>query len=204
MRRALKTSTFLVFPSMALFALAAEPLVLLLLGERWLPAVPFLQMYCFVYALLPVHTTNLQALNGVGRSDLFLGLEVAKKTLGVAVLCVAAFAIGDVYAVVAGYMLTGVLSTFINAWPSKRVLGYGYAEQVRDVAPALLLSLASAALAWPLTLLGLAPLVQVFLQALTMIASYLLLARLFRDEELTYLLSTARQMLASRRGARSR
>lgn len=203
-RRALKTSTFLVFPAMSLFALTAEPLVLLLLGERWLPAVPFLQMYCFIYALLPVHTTNLQALNGVGRSDLFLRLEVAKKALGVAVLCVAAFAMGDVYAVVAGYMLTGVLSTFINAWPSRGVLGYGYAEQARDVAPALLLSLASAALAWPLALLGLAPLAQVALQALAVIASYLLLARLFRVEELGYLLSTARGMLASRKGARPR
>lgn len=203
-RRALKTSTFLVFPAMALFALEAEPLVLLLLGERWLPAVPFLQMYCLAYALLPVHATNLQALNGVGRSDLFLRLEVAKKILGVAVLCVTAFAIGSAYAVVAGYMLTGVLSTFINAWPSRRVLGYGYAEQARDVAPALLLSLASAAIAWPLSLLGLAPVAQVLLQALAMIASYLLLARLFRVEELSYLTSTARQMLASRKGARPR
>lgn len=203
-RRALKTSTFLVFPAMALFALSAEPLVLLLLGERWLPTVPFLQMYCLVYALLPVHTTNLQALNGVGRSDLFLRLEVAKKVLGVAVLCLTAFAIGDVYAVVAGYMLTGVVSTFINAWPSRRVLGYGYAEQVRDVVPALLLSLASAALAWPLSLLGLVPVAQVLLQALTMPASYLILARLFRVEELEYLTSTAREMLASRKGARPR
>ncbi len=203
-KRALKTSTFLVFPAMALFALVAEPVVLLLLGERWLPAVPFLQMYCLVYALLPVHTTNLQAINGVGRSDLFLGLEVAKKALGVAVLCITAFAIGDVYAVVAGYMLTGVVSTFINAWPSRRVLGYGYAEQVRDVAPALLLSLASAALAWPLSLLGLAPLAQVLLQALAMPASYLLLARLFRVEELSYLMSTARGTLASCKGARPR
>lgn len=201
-RRALKTSTFLVFPAMGLFALVAEPLVLLLLGERWLPAVPFLQMYCFVYALLPVHTTNLQALNGMGRSDMFLKLEVVKKVLGVAVLCVTAFAIGDVYAVVAGYMLTGITSTFVNAWPSKGVLGYAYAEQARDVAPALLLALASMVLAWPIALLNLPVLVQVLLQAITMTGAYLLLARLFRVEELAYLLSVAREMLASRIGAR--
>lgn len=68
-RRALKTSTFLIVPSMTLFAVAAESIVGLLLGEKWLPCVPFLQMYCFIYALLPIHTTNLQALNGMGRSD---------------------------------------------------------------------------------------------------------------------------------------
>lgn len=65
-RRALKTSTFLIVPSMALFAVCAEPIVRLLLGEQWLPCVPFLQMYCIVYMLLPIHTTNLQALNGMG------------------------------------------------------------------------------------------------------------------------------------------
>lgn len=78
-RRALKTSTFFIVPSMTLFAVAAEPIVGILLGAKWLPCVPFLQMYCFVYALLPIHTTNLQALNGMGRSDLFLKLELIKK-----------------------------------------------------------------------------------------------------------------------------
>ena len=80
-RRALKTSTFLIVPSMTLFAVAAESIVGLLLGEKWLPCAPFLQMYCFIYALLPIHTTNLQALNGMGRSDLFLKLELIKKSL---------------------------------------------------------------------------------------------------------------------------
>lgn len=80
-RRALKSSTFLIVPSMTLFAVVAKPVVFILLGEKWLPCVPFLQMYCFVYALLPIHTTNLQALNGMGRSDLFLKLELIKKLM---------------------------------------------------------------------------------------------------------------------------
>ena len=64
---------------MTLFAVIAPVLVPALLGDQWVSSVPFLQIYCFVYALLPIHTTNLQALNGMGRSDLFLRLEIIKS-----------------------------------------------------------------------------------------------------------------------------
>lgn len=201
-RRALKTSTFLIVPSMALFALVAEPLVALLLGEKWLPCVPFLQMYCFIYALLPIHTTNLQALNGMGRSDLFLKLELVKKAYGVVFLLVAAFVFKSVYVMVGTYMLTGVVGTFVNAWPNRRVIGYSYLEQVRDICPAFLLAAASAALAWPAGLLGLPAIATILLQAAVMAGAYLGLARAFKVEALSYLVATARELLGSRRAGR--
>ena len=197
-RRALKTSTYLVCPCMALFAVVAEPLVGLLLGEGWLPCVPFLQMYCVVYMLLPIHTTNLQALNGMGRSDLFLKLEVVKKAIGVSALLFAVFAVGDLRAIVGTYIATGLLSTVINSWPNRRVIGYPYAEQVRDMAPAFLLAAASAAAAWPVSLTGLPALGLLALQALVFITAYLALSRLFRVEELSYLTSALKGLVASR------
>lgn len=202
-RRALKTSTFLIVPSMTLFAVCAEPIVRLLLGELWLPAVPFLQMYCVVYMLLPIHTTNLQALNGMGRSDLFLKLELIKKAYGLANLLVTAFVFRDVYLMVGSYILTGIVSTFVNAWPNKRVIGYSYLEQVRDICPAFLLSAAAGALAWAVGLAGLPDVATILLQALVMAVVYLGLARLFRVEELGYLVKTAKEMLASRKGQRT-
>ncbi len=197
-RRALKTSTYLICPAMALFAIVAEPLVTLLLGEQWVACAPFMQMYCIVYMLLPIHTTNLQALNGMGRSDLFLKLEVVKKAIGVSALLFSVFVIGNLYAIVATYIVTGVISAFINAWPNRRVIGYSYVEQVRDIAPAFLLAATSAVAAWPLTLLSLSALPQIVLQAVVMIAVYLLLSKAFKVEELSYLLSTLKGLLASR------
>lgn len=199
-RRALKTSTFLIVPAMTLFAVCAEPIVRILLGEKWLPCVPFLQMYCFIYALLPIHTTNLQALNGMGRSDLFLKLELIKKAYGICCILFAAFVLRDVYLMVAMYMLTGVVSTFVNAWPNKKVIGYSYGEQLRDICPAFLLSAASGVLAWCVSLMGLSSASTIALQLVVMAVSYLGLAKLFRVEELGYLLSTARGLL-SRRGS---
>ena len=197
-RRALKTSTFLIVPSMALFAVAAEPVVRLLLGEKWLPSVPFLQMYCFIYALLPIHSTNLQALNGMGRSDLFLKLELIKKSYGICNILFAAFVLQDVYLMVATYMATSVVSTFVNAYPNKKVIGYSYFEQIRDICPAFVLSLVAGAVAYPIAFAGLPDIAIIALQAVVMIAVYLLLAKLFKVEEFAYLLDTAKVVLAKR------
>lgn len=200
-RRALKTSTFLIVPAMVAFACCAPSLVPALLGPQWEGAVPFLQVYCLVYALLPIHTTNLQALNGMGRSDLFLRLELVKKVYGVASLLLCAFVLGDVHLLVASYLVTGVISTFVNAWPNKRVIGYSYSEQVRDIAPAFLLSAVSAAPALAVAALGLGAWQTVLLQALVFSATYVGLAALLRLEELSYLVSTARDLIAGGRSA---
>ena len=85
LRRAIKTSVFLVLPMMAGLAAAADNLVLVLLGEKWMACVPFLQISCLAYAVYPMDIANLQALNAMGRSDVFLKLEIAKKVVGVTV-----------------------------------------------------------------------------------------------------------------------
>ena len=197
-RRALKTSTFLIAPAMTLFACCAPSLVPALLGPQWAEAVPFMQVYCMVYALLPVHTTNLQALNGMGRSDLFLRLELVKKAYGIAALLFCALVLNDVRALVMSYLVTGVLSTFVNAWPNKRVIGYSYAEQVRDIAPAFLLSGAAALTAGLVGSAGLGVWVTVFAQAGAFVLVYLGLAAALRLEAFTYLLRTARGFVSSR------
>lgn len=185
-RRGLKTSTYLIVPSMTLFAILAPQLVRLLLGPKWLPSVPFLQMYCFVYALLPIHTTNLQVLNGMGRSDLFLKLEVIKKCLGLAIIGFAAFVMRDIYAIVFGSVVVGIVSTFINASPNKRVIGYSYVEQVRDIVPAFAMSAASAVAVWfaasamPNDVLG------ILVGIVVMLVVYVLLSWTFHVEEFAY------------------
>ena len=199
-RRALKTSTFLIVPAMTMFAVVAEPLVRLLLGEQWLPCVRFVQMYCFIYALLPIHTTNLQVLNGVGRSDLFLGLEVIKVVVCLAITLFTAFGLRDLNAIVAGYMVNGILCTFINAAPNKRVIGYAYREQLRDIFPAFGLSAVAAAAMLPLGGLGLPVFAQIVLQVLALSVVYLAIAYFLHIEELSYLLNTFRELKMKKQG----
>lgn len=197
-RRALKTSTFFIAPAMTLFSCCAPSLVPALLGSKWVEAVPFMQVYCMVYALMPIHTTNLQALNGMGRSDLFLRLELVKKAYGVAALLFCAFVLDDVGALVASYLATGVVSTFVNAWPNKHVINYSYIEQVHDIAPAFLLSGVAAAAASLVSAIGFGPWATVIIQIVLFAVVYLGFAAALRLEAFTYLLRTVHSIFSSR------
>lgn len=79
-RRAIKMSVYLIAPLMMLMTFCAEPLVRLVLTEKWLPCVPFLRICCITYMFYPIHTANLNALKAMGRSDLFLKLEILKRS----------------------------------------------------------------------------------------------------------------------------
>lgn len=198
-RRALKTSTFVIVPAMTLFAVAAEPIVSILLGEKWLPCVPFLHIYCFVYALLPIHSTNLQALNGMGRSDLYLKLELIKKAYGICFILLAAFILKDVYLMVSMYMITGVISTFVNAYPNKRIIGYSYSEQLRDIAPAFVISAIAGGLALFCGSFIESPGLQILVESVVMAIAYFGIAGIFKLEAFEYLINTARDFLGAKR-----
>lgn len=88
MRRAIKTSTYIMAPLMIGLAVCAKSIVKIVLTEKWMPCVPYLQIFCITYMFWPIHTANLNAIKAMGRSDLFLKLEIAKKSIGMLLLIV--------------------------------------------------------------------------------------------------------------------
>lgn len=143
LRRAITVSSYLVLPMMAGLIAVARPMVLLLLGEKWLPCVPFLQIMCVAYSFWPIHIANLQALNAMGRSDIFLKLEILKKLIGMVVVVVGIRY--NALILVALKAAADFLCTFINAWPNKRLLNYSIFEQWKDVIPSVAVSALMAA-----------------------------------------------------------
>lgn len=146
LRLALQGTMFLNAPAMFGLAAVAEPLVLVLFGEQWRPAAPFLKVLCLVGLMMPFHVLNLQALMGLGRSDLFFRLELIKKAIGIAIL-VAVSGFGTI-AVAWGMAVASVLSYFVNAHYSGNLLGYGAASQFRDTAPIMAAAAIAAGVAW--------------------------------------------------------
>jgi len=197
MRRSIVTSSFIVFPMMVGLAVVAEPLVVLLLTDKWLPAVPFLQIFCFSYALWPIHTANLQAINAMGRSDIYLKLEIVKKIVGLAILFIS-LPFG-VYYLALSEIVSTIASAFINAYPNKNLLDYGYAEQMKDILPSLLLSLVMGVIVYFFSFFGLSLLVTMVLQILAGVVIYVLLALLFRLECFHYLIHTVISLFKDRR-----
>ena len=201
-RRAIKTSSFVMMPMMAGLAACATPLVRLLLKEQWLPCVPFMQIFCAIYAFYPLHTANLNAIKAMGRSDIFLRLEVIKKIVETSVLLITLHY--GVLAMALGQLLCDILAQLINAWPNKKLLGYPYWTQLKDLLPCLLLSLAMAGCVAAVQLLSLPDLVTLVIQVPLGALAYVLGARLLKLDSFDYILNMAKTILQKRRAGENR
>lgn len=135
-RKAIQISSYIMWPMMLGMAVCADNIISLVLTNKWLPAVPYLQIACITYGLWPIHTANLQAINAMGRSDIFLKLEIIKKVISIIVLLISIQY--GVMAVALSGIFIGVISTFINAYPNGYLLKYTYSEQIRDILPSFL------------------------------------------------------------------
>ena len=197
MRRSIVTSTFLIFPAMAGLAAIAEPLVKILLTDKWLPAVPFIQFCCFTYAFWPIHTANLQAIKALGRSDIFLGLEIAKKIIGIVILIIT-LPYGLTVMMI-GRCVATLSSSFINAFPNRKLLGYSYFEQIKDIFPSMLISIIMVAVILPVTSLPIHAIWQMCLQIICGVAVYVGLAKLFKLECFEYILNTIKNFISKRK-----
>ena len=144
MRRMMRCSTFLVFPLMVGVAICSWSSIRLLYGEKWTPAVPYMALACFTFALWPFHTINLRGIQALGRSDVFLVLEVIKKTLSLIVI-ISAFRLGVFTWMAISAFVLGPLSVIINSWPNRKLLNYTIGMQLRDVLPTVLVCCIQAA-----------------------------------------------------------
>ena len=197
-RRSIKTSSFLILPMMAGLAAIARPLTLVVLGEKWLPAVPFIQICCFSYAFWPIHTTNLSAINAVGRSDIFLKLEIIKKAYGLMALVVAIYAFRTPVGIALSVAITAPLGSFVNAYPNKKLLSYGFIEQMMDFLPPFALSVIMGGAVYYLsnvltTDTTICPIAQLFVLTVVGSVVYFGIAKLLHFECFDYLIKTIKE-----------
>ncbi len=192
-RRAIQISSYIMWPLMIGLFVCAEPLVSLLLGQDWLPCVPFVRIFSLYYALFPIHTANLNAIKAMGRSDIFLRLEIVKRVLDL-VFVVSTVFIG-VQALAYGLLIQGVLCLFINSYPNSKLCGYAFSQQLRDIIPAFLLAAAMGLLVWLISLAGFGSLVTLILQVLTGAVFYIAASVILKLDTFNYLLGIAKQML---------
>ncbi len=196
-RRSIVTSAFVIFPMMIGLAVTSEALISIILTDKWLPSVPFVQIFCITYAIWPIHTANLQAINALGRSDIFLKLEIIKKVIGMIILIISIQ--GGIYAIAFGGVVSGVISSFINAYPNKKLLDYSYREQMRDILPSFLIASLMGILVYSVRLLELTEVVTLLIQIPVGIIIYIALSILFKLECYVYLVSTIRTFFKKER-----
>lgn len=191
-RRAIQISAYVMWPLMIGLAVIAEPVIRLVLTEKWLPCVPFLRIFCLSYGLYPIHTANLQALNAIGRSDLFLKLEIEKKLIGLIALFLTV-KYGP-FAIAISFLITGIIGTFINSLPNKKLISYSYKEQIADLAPPLIISLLMAIIIYPISLAGLSDIITIILQIAMGGTSYFIVSKITNQKSLEYILNSLRKI----------
>lgn len=184
-RRAIKTATFIIMPLMVGFAVCSKQLVSLILTDKWLPAVPFMQIFCISFAFYPIHTANLNAIKAMGRSDLFLKLEIMKKSIGVVTIIIAVKF--GVMAMAYSMLVTSFISQVVNSWPNKKLLNYSYLEQVKDMLPQIGLSLLMGIIVYFVSFLHLNSLITLLIQVPIGVIVYWLFSKLFHIESYEYI-----------------
>lgn len=200
MRKSVTMSAYIVFPMMAGLAAVAEPLVRILLTEEWLPCVPYLQISCFTLAFYPIHSSNLQAINASGRSDIFLKLEIIKKVVST-VLLMGALLMFDTPMAIAWSGAIGVpIGLFINASPNKKLINYSYFEQLKDIIPSFIMSAIMGFVVWSLVLLNLNSFLTICIQIVLGVVTYLVMSFIIGVEPFVVLCGMIKNKLKKNNG----
>lgn len=154
-KKVIKTTMFMSFVLTLGLAAIAKPMVLVLIGEKWLPSVELLQIICFSAMLYPLHAINLNMLQVKGRSDLFFILEIVKKIIAIGPILLGVFV--GINAMLWGSVFTGFITLYLNAYYSGRDLSYGIIEQIKDILPSFLIAFFMAAIVWGISFVNLSP-----------------------------------------------
>ena len=184
MRRSVQVTYLFISPMLLGFIFAAKVIVQVLLTEKWLPAVPFIQIFCIVFLLLPIQHINMTSIKSLGYSNITLKLEIIKKVIE-AVILVLSFLI-NVYAVAWGIVLYNLICIFINISPSKRLVDYGLFDQLLDVFPTFVCALIMGFFVYICSFMSWNSLYILSFQIIGGATIYYLLCRLFRLESLRY------------------
>lgn len=183
--KTLKINTYVMTPILVGIIVVCEPLVSVLLTDKWLLAVPYIRLFCLINILLPFQTTNKNIIKSLGKSNTFLRQEVMKKIIGVAILVISVN-YGPIIIVI-GKLLLNVISVCIDAKPNKQMVNYGLFEQIKDVMPTLFISCLMGIIVYLFNYLSINNLLLLIIQGLMGCIIYIVLSLISKNESFYYL-----------------
>lgn len=133
-------SSYLIIPLLVCFSFVADKLILIVLTEKWLPCVPYLQIFCVYYMFTPMKSAKYQAISAIGRSDVLLKCEIVQKFFGIIILLYTIFVCGTVKAIALGNIAFTLITVVITTVICKKYIGLSYRDQLRDITHALITS----------------------------------------------------------------
>lgn len=185
-RKSIQVSSYVIFPVMFGIFSVADSLIKILLTDIWLPCVPYLRLCCIYWMFQPIQTANIQAIKAIGRSDICLKLEVIKKIVGFMILF---FSMRyGVFIIVFSNTLYAFISTVINIIPNKKLISYGYREQLVDIFPSLALSIIMTVIVMSLHKLGWNTYIELCVQIIVGVLVYIGGSIITRNQSFNYVM----------------
>lgn len=194
-RRSIKTSTYLLAPLLLGLIAVSNEFVRVILSEKWIPCVPFLQILTLVYLVRPLTTTDQQAIMSMGRSDLTLRIMIIVNITDVVLLLIAVFAMKSVIMIAVGALLTEVVSMSLFMKYVKKCIGYTYLEQLLDITPSLLLAISMGVLVYFVGKININVVVVLILQIVTGAGYYLVMSCVLYFEPFLYLIRMLKEKI---------
>ena len=151
---------------------------------------------CISYMFYPLHTANLNAIKALGRSDKFLVLEIIKKSVGMVLLLISMW--HGVMAIALSMLASDIICQVINSWPNKKLINYGYLEQLKDILPSIILAWVMGGIVYCVNFLGLHEFITLAIQIPLGVAVYTLGAKLFKMESFDYLLTVIKSIIGKK------
>lgn len=187
-----KVSSFFIFPLMALLCVSARPLIEFLLTSKWEMAVPFMQIGCGIFIFVPMINCVNQSYNALGRSDVFLSIEVKKKIIEVVILFSTIWI--SLLWVALGRLIATVIGMYFVMKPAKKLFGYTLFQQIKDILPTLLISLVVGGMMSVFLFVGLRSVYVLILQWTLGLTLYVYLSKRYNQEVFGYLLAFGRRL----------
>lgn len=176
-RKMMAISSFVVFPVMAGLAAVARPFILITLTDKWAASIPMMQLFCISLSINAISTTNMQVFNSIGRSDVFMKMEVIKRSLSIVLLIILSRI--NIYAVIIGLVIMALFSLVYNSIFNKKLIGYSLKEQAQDILVPMIISIGMFVVTVQFDRLSIPLLVMLIIQIVVGVLFYVVASRLF-------------------------
>lgn len=194
-RRYIRVCSYLIFPLMCGFFAVSESFVRLILTEKWIGAVPYIQIFCISYMFHIINIGNLQTIKAIGRSDITLILEIIKKAAYFIIILIFIFFSNSPVMLAVSSIVCTVVAVLINTFPNRKLIGYKYRYQLADILPNLIISLIMGAIVLLMNNLNISSMLLLVLQIAVGGIIYVILSVITKNENFKYLSFTAKQFL---------
>lgn len=186
-RKSVRLCSYVVFPLMIGLAAVADAFIEVLLTDKWLFTVPYLQIMCIAYIFQPIQMANVTAIQAMGRSDLYLKMDIIKNLISISAIIVSMW-FGVIWIAVSQIFVYFTWS-IINAFPNKKLLEYGYIEQISDVFCSIVISIIMGVAVYFIGWINIDKIVLLVLQVVSGIVIYVCLSLVTRHESFYYLIN---------------